>query len=397
VRPLRVAVDARLRPGTAGGIENVVIGLAQGLSRASVDDVEVTFVGRAGEMAWLAPHLGDSLRVHEVSRASRLVPVLQGKLLSALGRSQALSVDTVMQALRSDVVHFPFQAAGLVSAPFVYHPHDLQHRHLPELFTAAQHADREARYPALCSAAAAVAVGSSWIKADIVEQLALPAEKVHVVPLAPVTTAPAAATDISGLQLPTAYAVYPAASWAHKNHSRLFAALAELRQRGRNIPLVLTGPRPPDGLDLGKLGHEHGVSDLVRDLGYLPLATAQAVIAGAVVMVVPTLFEAASFPIWEAFDLGVPVACSDVTSLPRQVGDAALLFDPRDVESVAKTLETLWGSPGLRAELAARGHDRVAEFTWEGTARTFLALYRRLGGRTMSAEDEHLLEREPRL
>ncbi|HEY5187204.1 MAG TPA: glycosyltransferase, partial [Actinomycetes bacterium] len=221
MKPLRVAVDARLRPGTAGGIENVVIGLAQGLSRAAAADVEVTFVGRAGEMGWLSPHLGAAIRVHEVSRASRLVPALNRKLRSATGRSQPLSVDTVMQALRFDVVHFPFQAAGLVSAPFIYHPHDLQHRHLPELFTAAQLADREARYPALCGAAAAVAVGSSWTKADVVEQLALPAEKVYVVPLAPVTAAPAGPVDISDLQLPDAYTVYPAASWAHKNHPRL--------------------------------------------------------------------------------------------------------------------------------------------------------------------------------
>jgi glycosyltransferase involved in cell wall biosynthesis len=397
MRRLHVAVDARLRPGTAGGVENVIIGLAQGLSQVAATDVVVTFVALSGGAAWLAPHLGRSMRLATVD-GSRLLPRVVQRLRDARARPLALTVDVAMERMRADVVHYPFQTAGLVSVPSIYHPHDLQHRHLPGFFTASQLADREARYPALCRAAAAVAVGSSWVKDDVVEQFSIPSEKVYVVPLAPVEAIRTATPeDIDDLGLPERYAVLPAGSWAHKNHARLFAALAELRRRGIEIPLVLTGPRPPEGVDLVRAARESGVKDLVRDLGYLPLGTARSVLAGATLMVMPTLFEAASFPIWEAFGLGVPVACSDVTSLPKQVGDAALVFDPHDSDGIAKSIGSLWESPELCSELAARGRARVAEFTWEGTARTFLALYRELGGRTLSEADEHLLRREPRL
>ena len=59
-----------------------------------------------------------------------------------------------------------------------------------------------------------------------------------------------------------------------------------------------------------------------------------ALYASALFMIVPTLFEAVSFPVLEAFANGLPVACSNVTSLPEQVGDAALLFDPVDVGQI---------------------------------------------------------------
>ena len=111
-------------------------------------------------------------------------------------------------------------------------------------------------------------------------------------------------------------------------------------------------------------------------------------------MIVPTLFEAASFPIWEAFRLGVPVACSNVTSLPRQVGDAALVFDPYDVDAMAKAVEVLWTQPIVRAELVGRAHARASVFSWESTARHFLALYRLLAERATD-DDLALLEAEP--
>jgi len=118
--------------------------------------------------------------------------------------------------------------------------------------------------------------------------------------------------------------------------------------------------------------------------------------ARRLLFVIPTLFEAASFPLWEAFQAGVPAACSNVTSLPEQAGDAALVFDPRDERAIAAAIEQLWTDHELRLVLAIRGRQRVAAFTWERTARTFRALYRQCAGRRLTEDDAASFRPQPR-
>jgi alpha-1,3-rhamnosyl/mannosyltransferase len=72
---------------------------------------------------------------------------------------------------------------------------------------------------------------------------------------------------------------------------------------------------------------------------------------------------------------GVPVACSNASSLAEVAGDAALLFDPRDESAIAEELRRLLDDPALRERLRVRGLARVAEFTWERTARLTLNSY----------------------
>ena len=108
-------------------------------------------------------------------------------------------------------------------------------------------------------------------------------------------------------------------------------------------------------------------------------------------VVIPTKFEAASFPLWEAFLARVPAACSTVTSLPEQAGDAALSFDPDSSDEIANALRSLWSDKVLRAKLIDRGRENVSRLSWEQTARIFRAHYRHIGGRKLSEEDLCLL------
>jgi alpha-1,3-rhamnosyl/mannosyltransferase len=74
------------------------------------------------------------------------------------------------------------------------------------------------------------------------------------------------------------------------------------------------------------------------------------------------------------------VACSNASSLPEVAGDAALLFDPHNEAAIAEALRRLLDDSALREQLRARGLARVAEFTWERTARLTLESYRRTLG-----------------
>ena len=92
---------------------------------------------------------------------------------------------------------------------------------------------------------------------------------------------------------------------------------------------------------------------------------------------VPSLYEGFGMPVLEAMARGVPVACSNASSLPEVAGDAALTFDPYDERAIADALERLLSDRAEAERLRVLGLERVREFTWERTARMTLESYRR--------------------
>jgi glycosyltransferase involved in cell wall biosynthesis len=413
-RPFRVCVEARVEPRAQGGVAQVVMGLASGLGTLADDGAEYLFLGNAGTREWLSPYLGPNSRI--VLPPGRTASYLRRSLRDPLRAWQGLPLaarllgprvtasDGFVEAQGAAVVHFPYQYGFRTRIPTVYHPHDLQHVHLPENFSPAERRNRERIYGALCRASTMVATASSWVRDDVIAHFRLPPGKVAVVPLAPATLASRRPTEAEleetarRFSLPGTFAFYPARTWTHKNHAALVEAVARLRASERlDVPLVFTDDRGPCSAQLARRAEVLGVGDLVRFVGHVTQLQLECLYRLARVVVVPSRFEAASFPLWEAQLAGVPVACSNVTSLPRQASGAALLFDPGDVDQVAAAVRRLWTDAGLREDLARRGSASVARFTWERTARTFRAHYRRLGGRPLDAEDRALLEAPPLL
>jgi glycosyltransferase involved in cell wall biosynthesis len=414
VRPLRVAIDARIRSGEAGGVESVTIGLAAGIATLDGDE-NYDFLVLEGHDDWLLPHLGANSRVVTVTppggvrrRLARRMPGLAaawrrrpGAAASVQGPPQS---DGTVEAIGADVVHQMHQAGFLTRIPTIYHPHDLQHRHLPQFFSPREIAWRDTWYETLCRQASMVAVASGWTKRDVETEYGIDPAKVKVVPFAPPTLAYARPTPhasdaiLSRLRAPDDFVLYPAQTWPHKNHELLLRAIAQLRDRaGLTISLVASGHQNEHFDHLARITHELGLDDQVSWPGFVSEEELVVLYAAARAVVIPTRFEAASAPLWEAFQLGVPAACSTVTSLPEQAGDAALLFDPDDIEGMAEAIRRLWTDDALRADLAAKGHQRLAGRTWERSARHFRAHYRRLGGAPLSLEDRELVAFEAAL
>jgi glycosyltransferase involved in cell wall biosynthesis len=100
-------------------------------------------------------------------------------------------------------------------------------------------------------------------------------------------------------------------------------------------------------------------------LGYVDTDTMAAVLLRATIVVVPTLFESISIPVYEAFRMGVPVCASNVVALPEQIGDAGVLFDPFSVDDMARKISSLLDDAPMRAELVRRGTARIAGLTME--------------------------------
>jgi glycosyltransferase involved in cell wall biosynthesis len=410
-----VAIDARLESGVHGGVEQVIIGLAHGLS-GLVGPERYVFVCHEGYTSWLAPYVSGPCRI-ETTRpplrryAARRFPLLavgRRRLLDALRRGAyepppVPHSDGTVEQMGARVVHFPRQDGYLTDIPTIFHPHDLQHIHLPEFMSPEERRHRDVWYRTLCDQAAVVSVTSHWGKGDLVENFAVPAEKIVVVPLAPALGAYGEQLAdrephdiIAELGVASPYALYPAQTWPHKNHERLIRAIAMLRDAGVRVELVCTGAKNQYFPEVQEVVSELRLDDQVHFLGYVTERQLQALYAGARCLVMPTLFEAAGGfgPIAEAFSAGVAVACSNVTSLPEQVGDAAIVFDPYDVAAIAAALSRLWTDGDLRLELTRRASVKIRAFTWDRVARTFRALYRRLAGENLNDEDRSLLERQ---
>ena len=110
---------------------------------------------------------------------------------------------------------------------------------------------------------------------------------------------------------------------------------------------------------------------------WLPAEDLEGLYALADAFVFPSLAEGFGLPVLEAMARGVPVACSDRSSLPEVAGDAALLFDPEDPRAIAAALARLLGDAALAERLRGAGRARAATFTWERCAELTAAAYER--------------------
>lgn len=418
-RRLRVCIDARISGGGGvGGVEQFVIGLARGLSGLSADEVEYSFLTYADNDEWLRPYVGGSCRIFHGLGATRRPRWSRALIKAPFVRAAAYKLlDPIRQHTQKrasplpppksdglvenegfEVVHFPTQNAFLTYIPSIYHPWDLQHLHLPQYFSAETITKRETEYRAFCAQAAIVVAATSWQKHDLMKQYGLPEEKVEVIAPAPVVEfypVPTTA-DLENMKskfaLPARFVYYPAQTWPHKNHIGLLKTLARIReQHGLKITLVCSGKRNDHFPEIEKEIANLELQEQVRFLDYVSPLELQCLYRLCRAMVFPSLFEGFGMPVLEAFLVGTPTACSNVTSLPEQAGDAALIFDPRDTEDMAAAVFRLWSDDDLCRTLAARAQQRVSTFTWDRTARIFRAHYRRLSGRLLSPGEEELV------
>ena len=244
----------------------------------------------------------------------------------------------------------------LINKPFIFTLHDLQERYFPENFSSLTRAWRKFINYFLSKNAVAILCESSHVKGDIIKFINITPEKILVVPAPPQVSLLRNRDDFQKIDyLPENYILYPAQFWPHKNHLRLIEAFQLVRQSFPEYRLVLTGKKAFDYDKVFKKITDLGLNDLVIHLGYVPQTDMPALYRGATVLVMPTLFESISIPVYEAFALGVPVCASGVVAIPEQIQDAGLLFDPHDVGDIAKKIIALLSSSELQIQCIEKG------------------------------------------
>jgi glycosyltransferase involved in cell wall biosynthesis len=164
----------------------------------------------------------------------------------------------------------------------------------------------------------------------------------------------------------------------HKNPLALVKALGILRGLAatKKLSLVITGNDYGSAGEIVSCATSAGLQAAVRLPGYVAREDLPALYAGALAYVTPSRFEGFGLTVLEAMAFSTPVVSSDRSSLPEVAGDAALLVDPDRPDLIADAVHRIASEPGLRQELVTRGKRRVADFSWDRTAKRTLEAYR---------------------
>jgi glycosyltransferase involved in cell wall biosynthesis len=238
--------------------------------------------------------------------------------------------------------------------------------------------------PRFLRAADAVIAVSECSKRDAVRLYGIPGEKIHVIAEGvDARFKPSPPERVEHVRntyhLPERFVLCLGTIEPRKNLPILFEMLASRREQGLEIwPLVIAGK--PGWLYEPIFRHvtELGLQNLVHFTGFFPDADLPALCSAAALLAMPSRYEGFGLPVLEAMACGVPVVCSDTSSLPEVAGDAALLVPPDDVRGWGEAIAHVICDEVLHAQMRERGLAHAARFTWEQTARKTSDLYCRV-------------------
>ncbi|MFC4873277.1 glycosyltransferase family 4 protein [Negadavirga shengliensis] len=179
--------------------------------------------------------------------------------------------------------------------------------------------------------------------------------------------------------LPNEFILFLGNTDPKKNLKGVLAALKPAYQSGLPLPDIVMP-------DFGEQALDHLLADLdalsirgkIRLTGYIPNQDLPAIYSSAKFFLYPSLRESFGLPILEAMACGCPVITSNTASMPEIAGDAALLVDPFDPESISKAMVELMENAGLREKLRQAGFGRPPLFDYLQGAKRILGLYKEI-------------------
>lgn len=286
-----------------------------------------------------------------------------------------------------DLLHTPYFAPPFFPrTPGVITIHDViplrlpQYRTDPKMKAYLQLITRAARKATL------IITISQHAKHDMIDALHLPPERIRVIYEAagdeyrPISDPAVLAEVRARYGLNERYILYLGGLDQRKNVPQLVRAFAHLFQQMRDpdLQLLIAGnpdkqrgtlfPDPrPVAAGLGMTGQI-----IYR---FIEEEDKPAIYSGASVFVFPSLYEGFGLTPLEAMSCGTPVICSNRTSLPEVVGDAAISLDPDNIHEMVEAMHSVLTNSELRADLHVRSLQRAAQFNWHKTAAETIAAF----------------------
>ena len=362
-------LDARTATPHFPGIGRYVTNLARALIPQLVVDERLTVLHHPTHPLDLPTH--DALHKHPVD-------------VSPFSLRQQWHIPRLLRRLHADFYHSAYYLMPYrPGVPTLLTLYDLIPVHFPEL------GSRRARLFFRLTTARAVRAARHCIaiseatQRDFVTHFRIPPSGITAIPLAADPAfhlQPASAIEHirARYDLPENFVLYLGSNKPHKNLVRLIEAWSHVAPEAPTTDLVIAGAWLDQHPEPRQCAAELELNDRIRWLGSIANADLPALYAAATAFVFPSLYEGFGLPPLEAMACGTPVACSNTSSLPEVVNDAALTFDPTSVEAIATALLHLLDDAVWRDDLRERGLARAATFSWQRTAVATLAQYRAL-------------------
>lgn len=289
-----------------------------------------------------------------------------------------------LNKFKIDVLHVPRQHSPSynLNFPVVISMHDVQQLHYPEFFSPLERIYRSIGYYTSLSEASHVIVSYEHVKKDIKKYFKNISADVTVcaVPMNEDWTESKAQTDSYLLKtkynLPDKFILTPAATWEHKNHRAVLEALSILRKQGEKVYWVSTGNKTVYFNTIEKKIKELDLKDQVIFTGLVSDADLVGLFKMTSLVVIPTLYEAGSGPLFEAMRYMVPVICSNITSLPDTIRNDEFLFDPHNFQEIAELIKLALSDENFIERNKANSLKRITELQNGDFAPAFLSAYR---------------------
>ncbi len=329
-------------------------------------DTTYALRGHSGTAVYLRA-LADALRVEgvevvEAADVRRPAPA-GGGLRSArnLARDEwwtQVALPRRARTARADVLHHALPALAVrAPCPQVVTVHDLAFERLPDHFAPAFRRWAHLAHRRAARGAGAVVCVSQTTRRDALARWGVDPGRIVVAAHGP------------GQE--------PLRRGARAGQPRHFLYLGDDEPR-KNVALLLEAhARYRRGAGEGALGLVLAGRARAQQAGVRcePEPDVAALLAGAAALVHPALYEGFGLTALEAMRAGVPVVAARAPGLTETCGEAALYVDPYDAEGLAAQLARVAADGGLRAQLAARGRERAAEFSWRASARAHIEAY----------------------
>ena len=295
-----------------------------------------------------------------------------GRILSALN---GLISPIPIRLGRPDVLHETYYSKRSLAprgCPNVLTVFDMTHEKFPDVFLSRDNTSEMKR--AAVRRADRVICISENTRRDLIDITGIPIEKTAVIHLGFTMTVREEPAQLQVGSRPCLLYVGPRGGY--KNFDALLSAYASSPILRGDFSLIAFGGGHfsfAENEKIRALGLTDSVLQVVGDDAML-----SALYKRSTAFVYPSLYEGFGIPLLEAMSCDCPVVCSNASSIPEVAGDAACYFDPVDIGSIRKAVESVVVSSELRSALVLRGRERIGHFSWDKTANETMKIYKEL-------------------
>jgi glycosyltransferase involved in cell wall biosynthesis len=387
-------------PSYKGGTNSFTFGLLDGFARAGAEHEFKIFATPWNREMFEQYEGVPNFELVEIDESPHRGLRLLHKLLP-LPLKRRLPVDAPNRMLQArhadvlareaDVIYVPYvpppRLFPFPNVPTVYSIHDIQQVHFPEFFTSEELVEREAAFTKCVEHATAIQASSRYMARDFCDYFpTLNESNVEVIPegvdVELFSRSPSGDDVVARYELPDAFLFTPAQLWHHKNHVTILKALKRLRDRGLELPWVLTGAEYNAAEGIFEFIRENGLEGQVRYLGVVPFEDVIALHHASRFLVTASLYESSSLPVLEAAAAGTPIVAGRIPPHEEMAEHLDLrLFTPTDDAELADVLAEAWDDEEASNAQVAANRTGVRRYSWDNAALMYLELFERLHAR----------------